>query len=71
MKFSALKGRVIHGIQLWTATDGLNALMICIEAWFPFFPNSCFPASEYANSFFLAYDVGIHLEHVSSAGAYG
>ncbi|KAN0111855.1 DUF300 domain containing protein [Russula decolorans] len=35
--FNALKGRVIHGNQFWTATnvaDGLNALAICIEMIF-------------------------------------
>ena len=35
VKFNALKGRVIHGTQFWTATDvadGLNVLTICIEA---------------------------------------
>jgi Organic solute transporter Ostalpha len=43
-KFSALKGRVIHGNQFWTATnvaDGLTALTICIEACVPFFSGSC------------------------------
>ncbi|KAI0274076.1 hypothetical protein BGY98DRAFT_936125 [Russula aff. rugulosa BPL654] len=37
--FNALKGRVIHGTQFWTATnvaDGLNVLTICIEAWVSF-----------------------------------
>ena len=68
VKFNALKGRVIHGNQFWTATnvaDGLNALAICIEAWVPFFPGSCFLADEYADDLFLVlHDVGFQLEHV-------
>ncbi|KAI0276227.1 DUF300-domain-containing protein [Russula aff. rugulosa BPL654] len=35
--FNALKGRVIHGTQFWTATnvaDGLDALAVCIEMIF-------------------------------------
>jgi len=69
VKFNALKGRVIHGTQFWTATnvaDGLNALAVCIEAWVPFFPGSCFLSDEYADDLFLAlHDVVFHLEHVS------
>ena len=52
VKFNALKGRVIHGTQFWTATnvaDGLDALAVCIEAWVPFFPGSCFLTDEYAD----------------------
>ena len=68
VKFNALKGRVIHGTQFWTATnvaDGLDALAVCIEAWVPFFPGSCFLADEYADDLFLnLHDVGFHLEHV-------
>ena len=68
VKFNALKGRVIHGNQFWTATnvaDGLNALTVCIEAWVPFVSGSCFLADEYADDFFLAFhDVVFHLEHV-------
>jgi hypothetical protein len=45
-KFNALKGRVIHGTEFWTATnvaDGLDALTTCIEAWDPFFPGFVLP----------------------------
>jgi hypothetical protein len=70
VKFNALKGRVIHGTEFWTATnvaDGLNALAVCIEVWFSFFIGTCFLADEYADDLFLAlHDVVIHLEHVSS-----
>jgi hypothetical protein len=69
VKFNALKGRVIHGTEFWTATnvaDGLNALAVCIEAWVPFFPGSCFLADEYVDDLFLAlHDVVFQLEHVS------
>ena len=58
----ALKGRVIHGAQFWTApnvADGLNVLTICIEPWVPFFPCSCFLADEYADDLSLSlYYVG-------------
>ena len=68
VKFNALKGRVIHGNQFWTATnvaDGLTALAICIEACVPFCPSSCFLADEYTDDLFLAlHDVVFHLEHV-------
>jgi hypothetical protein len=68
VKFNALKGRVIHGNQFWTATnvaDGLNALAICIEACVPFFPSSCLLADEYADDLFLAlHDVVFQLETV-------
>ena len=69
VKFNALKGRVIHGTEFWTATnvaDGLNALATCIEACVPFLPGSCFPADEYVDGLFLVlHDVGFHLEQVS------
>jgi hypothetical protein len=68
VKFNALKGRVIHGTNFWTATnvaDGLNALTVCIEAWIPFFPGSCILADEYADDLFLIlHDVGFYLEHI-------
>jgi hypothetical protein len=69
VKFNALKGRVIHGTEFWTATnvaDGLNSLTICIEAWVPFVPGSCFLADEYVDDLFLAlHDVVFQLERVS------
>jgi hypothetical protein len=69
LKFNALKGRVIHGNQFWTATnvaDGLNALTTCIEARVPFFLTWCFLADEYADGLFLAlHDVVFQLDHVS------
>ena len=69
VKFNALKGRVIHGTEFWTATnvaDGLNALAVCIEACVPFFPSLYFLADEYADDLFLAFhDVVFQLEHVS------
>ena len=46
VKFNALKGRVIHGNQFWTATnvaDGLNAFTVCIEVRAAFFPLAHFP----------------------------
>ena len=69
VKFNALKGRVIHGTEFWSATniaDGLDALAVCIEAWVPFFPGSFFLADEYVDDLFLAlHDMGFHLERVS------
>ena len=69
VKFNALKGRVIHGTQFWTATniaDGLNALAICIEVRAAFPPGLCLVADGYADDLFLAlHDVVFHLDPVS------
>lgn len=69
VKFNALKGRVIHGNQFWTATnvaDGLDAFAICIEVWAALPPGSLPLADEYEDDLFLAlHDVGFQLEQVS------